>query len=62
MLPETKPLRVARGDRAPRRPSRTRYEDMFLVNCPRCQTPLTIRTGVGGTYYHCRCTKERVQA
>jgi hypothetical protein len=36
--------------------SLTHYSDMFLVNCPRCRSPLTLRTGVTGSHYHCRCT------
>jgi hypothetical protein len=58
MHPEIRPLRASRREHERRRPDRIRYDDMFPINCPRCQTPLTIRTGSRGTYYHCQCTPD----
>jgi hypothetical protein len=56
MFARLPPARRRRDSHAPLYPrSREHYDDNFLVNCPRCRTPLTLRMGAAGPYYHCRC-------
>jgi hypothetical protein len=50
---------VVRGYRALlRRPSRCSHNDATPVHCPKCRSPMTVRLGANGPYFHCLCTRQ----